>query len=506
MTTLSYNNFSGGYTTQQARFTEKIQQLVRPSQNIDIIPLEEGGFGISKIAGNAELFHITGKSIKNLFTYDNGTDDYLLAHTGTSVYEYNEETGATTAIKTGLTSTDKSSFANISVAEIDGDIFHMGFFCNGVDSPFIYIKGNSPEVQTITAVDENGNVIKSHICIAFDGRIWMFADNVVHWSKQQDPFTWGVPVDCGFQPLDADIIAAKIYAGAIEVHTANGIKIITPLTDGTYTFTDASSSYALNYKALCNHDNSSIFLANDGIYPIEVTQQGVRRTDNSLSYMIDSDLQAFGKSTLANAQMFNVTVAGRNETWLHIPESTRSTVYIFRWSKGNQDAYFLPPRVQQSITCLHVFKDYILSGTSDGKVLQELKGKTFNGATIVAKAKPAKIILANSSGTQKFKPVLYMDNLYNNNFYVDTILNGDTTNAKESELIKDNTSSGIWGESLWGDVYWATASLNAVKIPKVKTKGKRAESSIQFVFKTKNATDDFSIHRIELTKVRRKTK
>lgn len=508
MTMQSFNNFAGGYTTQQAQYTPKAQQFVSGSKNIDIYPLEENGFGFGKIAGNTEFFQIPDEKVITLFDYDTGDNNYLLTHTyAGKVYEYNESTAENTAIITGLTPALKSSFANFTIAQLTGNPYNSCFFCNGVDSPRIYIKGNTPEVQTVTAVDENGKTIKSHICLPFDGRMWMFDGNVVHWSKKNDPFVWGTPTDTGYQPLDASIIGAIVYAGTIIVHTHNGVKVITPLSDGTYTFTDLSSSNCLNYKALCRHDNSSIFLAYDGIYPVEVTQQGVRKTSNSLSNDIDKDLQAFGKATLAGAEMINVTVAGRNETWLHVPDENKSTVFIFRWKKGKDGhAYFLPPRVQQKITCLAVFKDFILSGTEDGKVLKELTGKSYDGQIIEAYGKLAKVILAGASGTQKFKPKLFVSNLISNAFYVDTILNGDSGNPIESLVIKDNSSSFVWDEDNWDEHDWATVSLNAITLRKIKTKGKKAESSVQFIFKTKGLNDDFQVHRIEFTRIKVKEK
>lgn len=505
----SYKNFSGGYTRENAVFTEKIAQFVEGSKNIDIEALQDDGYGFGVMLGNTEYYSISGEKIYNLKTYDNGNDDYLIIYTDAGkVYEYDDVTDTQTELIDTLTTTaNQSSFVNMSFFDIGLSITrHIGFFCNGVDSPFIYEKGASPEVQTVTNTDEDGRIILGHIAISFDGRMWMNHDNRLHRSKQLDPFDWSTPDDAGYKEFDSEITAITPFSGGLLVSTNNGFIYVSPVGDGTYTYKPLSANFAVNHKCLSLYGKNALFYAEDGLYPVDVTQTDSRQVNDSLSINIDIELSELDYE---NAELLEVTTSGRRETWLHFPGAEDSRIYIFRWKKGHQGyAYWLPPRIQQKINCLHIYKNKILSGTDDGKILEEMSGNPglYDGVFYPSVATPPKKNFGNYSGKQQCQPIIFVDNLRNNNLYVKTFINGDSTNPQTQFVVANNSESLIWGEGNWGDNSWAVASLNRIELDKAKAKSNVYECSAQWSFEALEEGNDFFISAIDLTRIKKKFK
>lgn len=520
MSTKSFKDFSGGYTRESAVFTEKICQLVYPSQNIDIYPKEDEGYGIKGMDGNTVHSEIEEKSIYNLWDYTSGEDEYLIAHTGDTVQIYNETTDEYTVLKDELDdSALNSSFDTLEAYDISEGTRYFGFFTNGSDAPFVYEKGTTPAVQDVTATGIDGRTITGYIAVAFDGRIWLVDGSNLYRSKQHDPFDFSTANDAGLYQAGSTIKALWKIPNALLLSTLNGFVYITPAGDGTYNFTNLSTNYAINHKSIVNFGNSSFYMSENGIYPIVVgNTEG--QTGKTLSNNIDSELRAYSSSSKASLQLLDATKAGRDEVWLHIPTATKSVIYIFRGKKGHQDyAYWLPPRYQQPINCLHVHKGMVLSATSDGKVLRELYGSDYDGNYYASIAKTPKYSGGNYSWKVSLKPILFLNTLNNSKFYADTIISGDSIDYNE-EYIEIITTGSLWAEDeddengmLWAEDendadggVWAIATLGRIDLDKAKAKSKESECSIQFVFKTKEAGDYFSIDALELTKIKKKNK
>jgi len=246
MTTQSFNNFAGGYTREQALWTEDICHLIEGSRNIDIFPKQDDGYGIKPIAGNRLFSTITGKSIYNLAQYTDIDDKYLIAHTGDTVQEFNEADDTWRVLKSGLTSTAKNaSMVNLALDTITVNYKrHLLFFTNGIDAPFIYEKGETPEVQDVTATGVDGHTIRGHIAVAFDQRIFIADSSTLYWSKQLDPFDFSTDEDAGYKRCDGEIKALTVGFGYIIVSTTNGF--ILGQSNDFVLFTKRALSYRYN--------------------------------------------------------------------------------------------------------------------------------------------------------------------------------------------------------------------------------------------------------------------
>src|SRR5574344_579226 len=499
MTTQSFNNFEGGYTREQALWTEDICQMVQGSRNVEIFPKEDEGYGVRSMLGNTQYATISGKSIYNLHEYKTTDNRYLLAHTGDTVQELNETLKTWTVLKSGLTtSATVASLVDLVIDDITTSTRrHYMFFTNGVDAPFIYEKGNSPAVQNVTAVGVDGHTIRGNIAACFDQRVFIADGATLYWSKQLDPFNFSTAEDAGYKRFEGIIKAINVDRGVIIVSTTNGFQVGTSAS-GQYTWQALGANVAYNNKCLTTYGSGTYCATDNGIYPINTTESGVNQTGTTISYLIDAELAEISSAYREKMQIINATRLGRDEMWIHIPLATGSVVYIFRGKKGNlKYSFYLPPRYQQK--------------------LKELTGTSYDGAFYPSVVVTPKIFYGNYSGKLKVNPILFLSGDADNNFYVQTYVNGSEINYIEKQIIMggsvwasdpDDLNGLVWAasedDSEGGT--WAAMTLGRVKLNKAKSKSKEFERCVQFKFLTKANGDAFSIQAIDLTKIRKISK
>lgn len=519
MTTQSFNNFEGGYTREQALWAEDLCQMVQGSRNVEIFPKEDEGYGVRSMLGNAQYAVISGKSIYNLHEYKTVDNRYLLAHTGDTVQELNETLKTWTFLKSGLTtSATTASMVDLVIDDITTSTRrHYMFFTNGVDAPFIYEKGNSPAVQDVTATGVDGHTIRGNIAACFDQRVFIADGATLYWSKQLDPFNFSTAEDAGYKRFEGIIKAVNVDRGVIIVSTTNGFQVGTS-NQGQYTWQALGANVAYNNKCLTTYGSATYYATDNGIYPINTTESGVNQTGSTISYTIDAELAEISSAYREKMQIINATRLGRDEMWIHIPLATGSVIYIFRGKKGKlKYSFYLPPRYQQKVNDFCVFKDMMLSCTSDGKVLEELTGTSYDGVCYPSVVVTPKIFYGNYSGKLKVNPILFISGDADNNFYVQTYVNGSEINYVEKQIIMGGSVWASDPSDLNGLVWaaneedseggtWAAMTLGRVKLNKAKSKSKEFERCIQFKFLTKACGDAFSIQAIDLTKIRKISK
>ena len=305
------------------------------------------------------------------------------------------------------------------------------FFTNGVDAPFIYEKGNVPAVQDVTATGVDGHTIRGNIAACFDQRVFIADGATLYWSKQLDPFNFSTAQDAGYKRFEGIIKAINVDRGVIIVSTTNGFQVGTSAS-GQYSWAALGANVTYNNKSIVTYGSATYYATDNGIYPVTTTESGVNQTGSTISYTIDAELAEISSAYRQKMQLINATRLGRDEMWIHIPLSNGSVIYIFRGKKGKlKYSFYLPPRYQQKVNDFCVFKDKMLSCTSDGKVLEELTGHSYDGLYYSSVVKTPKIYFGNYSGKLKTKPILFLDGDTTNNFYIRTYINGSSYDYTE---------------------------------------------------------------------------
>lgn len=505
----TYSNFSGGYASEQASITEERVSFIGESKNIDIYSTDSNyGFGFKKILGNVLYKQIEGEKVKGLYVYQAGkNEDYLVVHTVNDTegkLYYIDQADNLQLIKDGL---DKNAtqgmFVNFS--QTLPEKRYLGIFGNGSD-PFIKIElGADPEVETIDAIDKEERQVRSSILEVFYGRVWCGVGDRVHWSKSLDPFVWNTADDdAGYNQLDGDVVAITTYANGLIISTTRSIYYCSKDTsDSGFVFTTLSPNHILSSKSVIKHSNYALYMAEDGIYPINVTQEDTKRVDEDISWLIGNYYRQMNTYKKDEAFAISVVCQDKNEVWFHVPmlgDEDKSYIFIYRFLQGRQNKlYWLPPRIQQRINCLCVFKNLILSGTDNGEILQELRGKTFNGESIETIAEFPEIDFNGTYNKQKFKLFIYSELNENNKFYVDYFFNGENEYDRQ-EVILINQSFN-WDEGNWDEENWSPDLILEYQLDKP-----RKHSRLKLRFVAENSEQDFIINRIVTTRVKVKNK
>lgn len=504
-----FNNFSGGYTCEQPYITPQRVSFIRNSKNIEIYSAADNyGYGFRKTLGNTLWAKIPDEKILGMYVYQAGENkEYLIVHTANdeeAKLYYLDEAYNFQLIKDKLDKDAKqSSFVNFS--QTLPDKRYLGIFANGSDPLIKFELNQTPQTEEIDEKDSEGRQIRSSILEVFYGRVWCGVSDRVHYSKALDPFVWKTDdEDAGWFQLDGDIKAMTTYANGLIVSTTRSIYYIAKDFAGNgFTSTVLSPNHAISTKSIIKHDNYALYLADDGIYPINVTQEDTKKVDEDISWPIANYYRQ--KDAYADNRIFaqSVVCQDRNEVWFHIPiygEETKSYVFIYRFLSGRQNKiYWLPPRIQQKINCLCVFKNMILSGTDNGEILQELKGKTFNGEDISSVAEFPELDFNATYNKQKFKMYIYSEINENNQFYIDYFFDGDTEyDRQEIELINQSFD---WDEGNWDEENWSPDLILEYPLDKP-----RKHHRLKLRFVAENSEQDFVINRIVMTRGKVKNK
>lgn len=506
----TYSNFSGGYACEQAYITEDLVSFIGDSNNIDIYSTNNNnGYGFKKMLGNVLYKAIPNEKIKALYKYTYKKDkDYLLIHTVNDIegkLYYIDANFNLILLKRGL---DKnavySSFVNFS--QTLPNKRYLGIFGNGSD-PFIKIElGADPEIELIDKLDSYDRQVRSSILEVFYGRVWCGVADRVHWSKSLDPFVWATDDDdAGWAQLDSDIVSITTYAGGLLIATKKSTYYCSKDTTG-FSFTTLSPNHSVSSKGLLKHDNYALYLAEDGIYPVNVTQEDTKKVDENIAWIIQNWFSKRDLTKNDNVFALSVTCQGRNEVWFNIPisGSDKSHIFIYRFKTGRQSHYYwLPPRIQQKINCLLEFNGMILSGTDNGEILQELKGKTFNGLDISAVAEFPELDFNGTHNKQKFKLFAYVEAQENNNFYLDYYFDGDINPDRQEVISGDDPTMFVWDEDDWDsdESLWAWEVLMECMLDKP-----RKHNRLRLRFVAEDSSQDFTINKLSTTRVKVKNK
>lgn len=506
----TYNNFSGGYACEQAYMTEDLVSFIGDSNNIDIYSTDNNnGYGFKKMLGNVLYKQIPNEKVKGLYSYTYQKDkNYLLVHTVNDTegkLYYIDNNSNLILLKGGL---DKnaiySSFVNFS--QTLPDKRYLGIFGNGSDA-FIKIElGADPEIELIDELDSEERQVRSSILEVFYGRVWCGVSDRVHWSKSLDPFVWATDDDdAGWAQLDSDIVSITTYAGGLLIATKKSTYYCSKDTTG-FAFTTLSPNHAVSNKGLLKHGNCALYLAEDGIYPVNVTQEDTKKVDENIAWIIQNWFSK--RDLMKNDDVFSLSVTsqGRNEVWFNIPisGSDKSHIFIYRFKTGRQTHYYwLPPRIQQKINCLLEFDNMILSGTDNGEILQELKGKTFNGVDISAIAEFPELDFNGTHNKQKFKLFAYVEAQENNNFYLDYYFDGDINPDRQEVISGDDSTMFVWDEDEWDsdESLWAWEVLMECMLDKP-----RKHNRLKLRFVAEGSSQDFTINKLSTTRVKVKNK
>ncbi len=487
MSDFLYYNLTGGVDLKSSKVA--IGQTAKKtywsdSKNIEIY--KTGGF--ARMKGNVLVyaFHESDPpSILGMYEYRKGDDRYLVLNASDGkFYEY--YSGSLTEKKSCLDTTKKCNYVN----------YLNGVVCtNGVDDPFFFEHGATPEIKQCNAIDRDGYAIRGQAIAVYKGRLWIGDGSTLYYSALGKYDDWSTAQDAGyienFHNDSSKIIGLESYKGYLVIYKENQTYILTGSTYLDFSIIPYANKGSLSPFGIATIENYQYFF-NKAVYTLEqVLTNGQVKLSAEISELIHSDFENIDNNRLN--EVIALPYDDKRQVWFFIPYNNIQYIKTI-WIYDYDNKAWYKRVVPQGITSACKFNDKIYIGTGEGEILQEDLGNSFNGLPIdfywyspfFHFGKPN-----NSKTIDEF--FVNVDNAYDNNFefftrknYVDTELDDE-----DSISIIESTSL-IWSDGIttmnWDDLNWAEESEESERL---SVSG--SNKSVQICIKGNELTHDCAI-------------
>lgn len=485
--TFSYYNLTGGLNTVQDLGT--LNSSTNRTETPDMLNIEYYKLGgIQTMKGNTKIGNkVSGKvtcgyeyilgnnvymiitdSLDNVYEYDKYNDTFNLITT----MSYNQEEGELHDSRHSIISYDNG------VVIVNGwSVLYYNKLTNTINNfiPKLQVTGGTSSSSGSTDTED----ITFHpACVAsLNGRLFMGANSASSTSTEtynggmlfysgvglgiQDTWKAGATYeDAGafkeFFEDTSNFTALGTWAEFIVIHKVQNTFIL----DVTG---DTSDNWTLkHYSEYTTDSQQSYVKVNNGYYTYIKEAGGIyplltRSLYNNTYQGSDMSVRIKDSFDLLDTSRYNEIYATYNPRKKYILFYMPMTDNVD--SEGNfngsgdcfimdlQTKSWLHRRVPQYVTAAFKFDDNTYIGTSDGLVLQEFKGKTFNGKPIQFHYITPPFLYGggtNKTTTKEFRTKLVSDQT--NHFYIESYRDGNHT-AKTKRLIRnvgDNLSGLIW--------------------------------------------------------------
>lgn len=504
-TSLICNNFSGINRTSSIYSSSVV--TASDIQNVELYSTGvNSGVGIRTTKGNISVCDSIpdDEVIINIFESVQNGEKYFFVHTENEtkgkIYLFNPEASVITVKVSNLTLTGKSSATDVSQGWVD-----LFVFSNGEELLTIelnkYVNGELNEVTFLNPVDTDGRTIKGLGIVVFAGRLWIFSNQVLWYSVQEDIYDFStsdaqIKTSAGYIEFVKNITAIYPYLGTLAVFHKDSSSLIVE-SEGIFSKTMESPGGCSGYNALVFHGTELYFYddTKKGVFCFRQIVNGDKTLGENIALDIQEELCLISLADAEYIKTLSVVTSDRNEVWFLIPsaDSNYSVILIYDYIRKSWIK-----RKSQKINCFGIISGKLYSAGK--KIYEEYVSNTFDGEFINSfyKCTPFNLGSENSLKVVNFPPKAALDMYYNNSFYVEYIKNYD---AKTSKIrhIKGKTYQNLlyFDTGYWDNFYFPPKDINSIK--KLPVTFFR---TLQITFLTKVLGDDFCIKNIEFEKIK----
>ena len=344
------------------------------AQNIEI---NKTG-SIIKMLGNIELGQLTGQKILGIQDYyhKSGTHFCLVNASEGKLYNFDTGSGVFTELHSGFSLIERCTYVNA----FDGCIVN-----DGVNDPVFYEYNVTPAIsQCNTPSTHRGKPLCLH-----KGRLFVKTLSGLGYSALGKYNDWTTANDAGvIEDIWNDyseVTALKSYGEYLAIHKKSGnVYLLTGNSPETFEVTPFGDKAAVSQFAVNNALNMQLYYSeNASIYPLTHNSLGQIKLDDEISLMISKDFSNIDTSKLTDITILEHPI--KNQVWFFMPyQNTDDLSVCWILHKIDKKNIAWMKRVALPVTCATVVDNIILTGTSDGKILQEDFGATLNGAPLPA--------------------------------------------------------------------------------------------------------------------------
>lgn len=479
--------------------------------------------GIFTMKGSSVVAELEGKVIRGHFESVQLGISYQIVYAtdenGGYLYWYKPGVNTFQLLHEGLTATKQCN--GLTLNQGYDDVF---VFTNGVDDYLsVLMKSETnpePTITPLNATDAEERPIRG-LCLKYqNGRLITNSGNRVHWSKTVDIYDWssaetGVYTNPAYQEFDRDITAIETYGDALIVFTDTYSAQFTgnPGNATEFKRSDATGGGCSGFEAVIKFDNKVFYYdpTAKNIFAYYLYDSGQTRPTDGLANDIIKYLSQVDQSK-ANEFTFKTYIYGdKSEIWIKFTTFSGQIVLIYDYLKQEWLMRDMP-----LIDSISTINSQIYTSVG-GRILKEYSGNTYNGDFVPSEYK-CNIINLNSDSNLKIPKlpiIITFDNEYTNNLWMELTLDDDPTKVILKRIEKsgdeyliwaseDGSIGGIWANDDGTDgYYWNYDDSRNVTY---NLFGLIPYKQLQIRFFTEKLGDEFGIKRIEIKRVKVKTK
>lgn len=438
------------------------------------------------------------------------------------IYQYDAQSDEWKVLKDGLTATETCNGLTMAVGFEDWFIF-----TNGIDDYLGICMAQEIEenrVKFLEAVDDDGKPIRGLCLQTYDGRLVTNSKNRVHWSVQQNIFDWKTSKDPdiltggAYQEFDRDVTAMVYYNNMLIVFTEDYSTYFSgnPGNAASFVRGGATGGGCSGYKAVVKFDNKIFYYdpKAQNVFAYYLTDIGQTRPTNG---MADNVIEFFAEQDAQKGEQVEILpfVSGdRSELWFKLPYLNGDKVLIFDYLKSE----WIERQQQKDIKGLAVIGGNLYSADGE-KILREYMSSLFADKFIGAEYKMNIINVGSDSNLKvpKMPLIMTLDFDYENDFYMEFIYDDRPERSKTKRIVKFSKDYLIWSKEendenggFWANDeadenggLWLAEDKNNVMF---NLAGLLNFKQLQIRIYTEQSGQEFGIKRIELKRVKLKTK
>lgn len=524
-TDLGIFNFRGiRAVTPVVDVTSSGQMSAESCKNIELKFSGNGNnVGIFTMKGSSVVAELPGKVIRGLFESVQLGISYQIVYatddTGGYLYLFKPGTNTFELLHEGLTASPRCN--GLTMNQGYDDVF---VFTNGVDDYLaVLMKSETnpePTVTPLNATDAEERPIRG-LCLKYqNGRLITNSGNRVHWSKTADIYDWsssetGIYTNPAYQEFDRDVTAIETYGDALIAFTsAYSVEFKgNPGNAAAFSRTNATGGGCSGFEAVIKFDNKVFYydpLAKN-IFAYYLYDSGQTRPTDGLANNIMKYLSQINVNK-TDELVFKTFISGdKSEIWVKVPTMAGQYMLIFDYLKQEWLLRDMP--VVESLASI----GGALYTTVGSRILKEYSGNTYNEEFIPCEYKCNIINLSSDSNLKipKMPIIITFDNEYTNNLWIELTLDDDPQKVTLKRIEKSGDEYLIWANedgSIGGEwanddgsegYYWNYDNSRNVTH---NIFGFIPFKQVQIRFFTEKLGDEFGIKRIEIKRVKVKTK
>lgn len=509
-TSLICNNFSG-INRNNSQYSSSII-TASDMQNVELFSTENNsGVGIRTAKGNIAVSNDIPENEKvvNIFQSIQKSKNYCFVHTESEeegkIYLFIPETKELIKKVSGLTVTGKSSGTDVTQGWSDLWVFSNSEEMLTIEIDHYDSEGILDEIKMMNPTDMDGRVVKGLGLVIFAGRLWVFNNQVLWYSVQENIYDFStsdaeIVTSAGYIEFVKKITAIYPYLGSLAVfHTNSSCLIAQDETDQSFYKSFDSPGGCAGYNSLVFHGTQLYFYddTKKGIFSFLQVINGDKTLGENIAIEIQEELFGISSSELDNIKVLSVVTYDRNEVWFLLPndEENYSKIMIYdyihkAWIK----------RKSQKITSVNIINGKLYSAGK--KIYEEYNSSDFDGEFIEAyyKCAPLNLAVENSLKILSYPPKITMDMLYSNNFYIEYTKDYNSLTTKTRHI----TSKTLQNVLYFDKGFWDINIFPHEKINIIKKLPTAFFKSLQMIFYTKEAGQNFCINNIEFGKIKTK--